>query len=382
MQRKNSLLAVVAIAAVAMSACGTSASQAPSTEAPATSASSQSSGPSQAGFQLELPTGTATGTVDTSKYAKPGPYRICFSNGFSGNSWRAMMLESLKNYAAQHQDLIKDLIIVDGQGDVNKQVSDIESCIAQKVDAIMLIANSGTAVAPAVAKAVAAGIPVVPFNLGVDGNDWTTYLGTDACQKGTLMAKWLVEKLGANGGGIISLGGIPGNSYTSTAWGCAQKQFEGTAVKVLAYKDANWQEDNAKVVCTDLLTAYSQIDGIWADGGQDTTGCLKAFVAAGRAPVPSTGDDYNGLFKLYLANKDQSPNFDIYTLSEPTYESKLALQLVFAILTGAPDVPHQYLFTGEPITGENAAQAVKPNLPDAVFVDNDLTDEQLQVIFK
>ena len=26
--------------------------------------------------------------VDVSKYAKEGPYRIGFSNGFSGNSWR------------------------------------------------------------------------------------------------------------------------------------------------------------------------------------------------------------------------------------------------------------------------------------------------------
>ncbi len=395
MHRRTNLLAALAIAAIVGSACSSAASTAaPSsaaataTEAPstaATPAASQAATASAAtaleAFQLDLPPGKGDVLVDTAKYSKPGPYRVCFSNGFSGNSWRAMMLQSLKNYADKHKDLISDLIIVDGQGDVNKQVSDIESCIAQKVDAIMLIANSGTAVAPVMKKAMDAGIVVVPFNLMVEGKDYTAYNGTDDCQRGTLAGKWLVEKLGPAGGGIIALGGIPGNSSTAAAWECTQKEFVGTAVKVLAYKDANWQEDNAKVVCTDLLTAQPQIDAVWSDGGQDTTGCLKAFVAANRPLVPSTGDDYNGLFKLYLANKDANPKFDIFTLSQPTYESKLALNQILAILTGNKEVYKTWLFAGGEITGANAAEKVKADLPDSVFVDNDLTDAQLKQIF-
>jgi ribose transport system substrate-binding protein len=388
--RRKSLLALLATAAIAASACTSTAApssgaatQAPSTAAtPATSQAAPASVAAGTGaFQMDLPPGKGDVLVDTAKYAKPGPYRICFSNGFSGNSWRAMMLQSLKNFADAHKDLISELIIVDGQGDVNKQVSDIESCIAQKVDAIMLIANSGTAVAPVMKKALDAGIVVAPFNLMVESQDYTAYNGTDDCQRGTLAGKWLVDKLGSAGGGIIALGGIPGNSSTAAAWTCTQKEFEGTNVKVLAYKDANWQEDNAKVVCTDLLAAYPQIDGVWSDGGQDTTGCLKAFVAANRPLVPSTGDDYNGLFKLYLANKDANPKFDIYTLSQPTYESKLALQQVLAILTGSKEVYKTWLFAGGEITGANAAEKAKADLPDSVFVDNDLTDVQLKQIF-
>ena len=387
MHRRTSLLSAVATAAIVLSACSSgatpspAASSAPSTTASSAPSSAPSAGSSTGAFKMDLPPGKGDVKVDTSKFAKAGPYRICFSNGFSGNSWRAMMLQSLKNYAALHADLIKDLIIVDGQNDVNKQVSDIESCIAQKVDAIMVIANSGTAVAPAIAKAVAAGIPVVPFNLGVGGNDYTAYTGTDDCARGTAAGKWLVDKLGTAGGGIIALGGIPGNSSTAAAWTCAQKEFVGTKVTVLAYKDANWQQDNAKVVCADLLNANPQIDGIWSDGSQDTTGCLQAFIAANRPLVPSTGDDYNGLFKLYLANKAANPKLDIFTLSQPTYESKLALELVFAILTGSDQVYHNYLFAGGEITGANAAEKVKADLPDSVFVDNDLSDAQLKQIF-
>jgi len=82
-----------------------------------------------------------------------------------------------------------------------------------------------------------------------------------------------------------------------------------------------------------------------------------------------------------LANKAANPKLDIFTLSQPTYESKLALELVFAILTGSDQVYHNYLFAGGEITGANAAEKVKADLPDSVFVDNDLSDAQLKQIF-
>src|SRR5215475_12744506 len=62
--------------------------------------------------------------VSGAKYKKNGPFRIGFSNGFSGNTLRTECLYALKKEAAQHKD-ISDLIIVDGQGDIAKQVNDI-----------------------------------------------------------------------------------------------------------------------------------------------------------------------------------------------------------------------------------------------------------------
>src|SRR5262245_1046831 len=61
--------------------------------------------------------------IDVASYAKEAPYRIGFSNGFSGNSWRAMALAYIAREQAMHPE-IGELIIVDGQGDNNKQVAD------------------------------------------------------------------------------------------------------------------------------------------------------------------------------------------------------------------------------------------------------------------
>lgn len=317
-------------------------------------------------------------TVDASKYKKDGPYRIGFSNGFSGNTWRTEMLASIKAEAAKHPE-IKDLIIVDGQGDNTKQVNDIESLISQQVDAILTIPNTGTSVVPPLRRALQQKIVTVPFNLPVEGTDWVAYVGTDPANKGQRLGVWLRDALGGKGK-IVALGGIPGNSYTASAWGAAQKVLKAAGIEVLAYRDANWEEDKAKVVMADLIAAYPEIDGVWADGAQDGAGAMKALLAAKRPLIPVTGDDYNGLLKLYAQNEATQPKFQIGLLSEPTWESTLALRTALKILKGE-NVPQQQIIEPQFITAENYKQYVKPDLPDGVFVDTDLSLAALKRLF-
>ena len=321
---------------------------------------------------------TAAGGMVQGK-KKKGPWRIGFSNGFSGNSWRAMCLAALKQEAAAHKTEIADLIIVDGQGDITKQVNDIEGLINQQVDAIMCIPNSGSAVANVLRDATREGIVTVPFNLPVDGEAWTTYAGTDPTKKGQALGAWLVKALSGKGK-IVGLGGLPGNSYTAACWAGAKEAFKGSAIEVLAMKDAFWEEDRAKVVMADLIAAYPEIDGIWCDGAQDATGACKALLAANRPLVPVTGDDYNGLLKLYVAQKAKQPKFDFGLMSEPTWESVIALRAALTLLGGG-SVPKRQIIQPGFITAENYRQYIKPDMPDGVFVDTNLDDAALKRIF-
>lgn len=308
---------------------------------------------------------------------KPGKLRIGFSNGFSGNTWRTECLASMQAEARANADRY-ELIVVDGQGDISKQVNDIDDLIVQNVDALLCIANSGTAVVPALRKVTRAGIVTVPFNLPVEGEHWTAYVGTDPHRKGATTGKRLSSMLGGKGK-IVALGGLPGNSYTAECWAGAMSEF-APGIEVLAFKDASWEEDRAKVVMADLLAAYPEIDGIWCDGGQDAAGALKAMMAANRALVPVTGDDYNGLLKLYAAQKGNNPKFQIACVSEPEWEGVVALRTAVKLLSGQ-DMPKQQTIYPVLIDGSNYQAYIKPNLPDGVFVDTNLTDAQLKQLF-
>ena len=323
---------------------------------------------------------TAVGeTVSGSKLKKKGPFRVGFSNGFSGNTWRTECLFSVKKEASQHKDL-SDLIIVDGQGDISKQVNDIENLVSQNVDAILCIPNSGSAVAPALREATRQGIVTVPFNLPVDGEDWTAFTGTDPEKKGFGLGKWLRAAVG-DSAKIVALGGLPGNSYTASAWAGAQKAFQGSDIQVLAFRDAYWEEDRAKVVMADLIAAYPEIDGVWCDGSQVAAGAMKALLAAKRPLLPVTGDDYNGLLKLYQEQSGNYPKFKIGLLSEPTWESVIALRTALKLLNGE-DVPKRQIIEPRLITSESYKEYLRPELPDGVFVDTDLSDEELKTLFK
>lgn len=310
--------------------------------------------------------------------AKPGPYRIGFSNGFSGNSWRAMCISALQTEAKNTPD-IAEFVVVDGQGDINKQVNDIETLINQQVDAILCIANSGSAVAPVLKAATEEGIVTIPFNLPVDGTDWSSYVGTDPEKKGAALGKWLNDTLGGKGK-IVALGGLPGNSYTAAGWKGAQANF-GPEIEVLAFKDASWEEDKAKVIMADLIAAYPEIDGVWCDGGQVGAGAMKALLAAGRPLVPVTGDDYNGLLKLYRAEKPNQPKFDIGVMSEPTWQGIFAMRAAVSLLKGE-EVAKQQILVPALITAANYEKYIRPDLPDGVFTDTSLTDDELRAIFK
>ena len=62
-----------------------------------------------------------------------------------------MAISALQAEAKKTPDLA-EFMVVDGQGDINKQVNDIETLVTQNVDAILVIANSGSAVAPVLKK--------------------------------------------------------------------------------------------------------------------------------------------------------------------------------------------------------------------------------------
>jgi ribose transport system substrate-binding protein len=300
---------------------------------------------------------------------------IGFSNGFSGNVWRAMMLHSVKNEAAKYPNV--EFIVVDGQGDISKQVNDIQSLIAMDVDGIMLIPNSPQAVEPVLIEARERGIKVCNFNLPLENEDaYDIYVGTDMVNKGYRVVSWLVEELDGRGK-VVALGGIPGNSGTAQWMKGAEKALDGTDIEILAYRDAYWQEDKAKIIMADLINAYGQIDGILADGGGPAAGALKALLDAGRPLVPSTGDDYNGLYKLYMKYKDEYPAFDIGTISEPTWQSREAFKALVKLLQGEP-MDEWVVVKPDLITGEDVGDYVKPDFPDALFLDNDLSDATLR----
>ena len=150
---------------------------------------------------------------------------------------------------------------------------------------------------------------------------------------------------------------------------------------MLRFDPAGWDRERARAVMAGLLGALPAIDGVWCDGGQDAAGAVDALLAARRPLVPVTGDDYNGLLKLYAAmTAGGAPGFAFGLISEPTWQSVVALRTALTLLGGGSVARQQFVLPAL-ITPANYRQYIRPGLPDAALVDTSLDDATLKRIF-
>ena len=80
----------------------------------------------------------------------------------AGSEWYEQLLRVSRNQA---EWMGADIIILDADGDIQKQIADLESLIVRDVDAMILNPHHTEAVLPAVRKVHEAGIPLVVVNI-------------------------------------------------------------------------------------------------------------------------------------------------------------------------------------------------------------------------
>src|SRR5665213_3761983 len=68
--------------------------------------------------------------VDTSKYKKAGPYKICFSNAAVDNPWRVVGWTDMQAQVVADKADIKSFTAADAEGKDDKQISDINSFVS------------------------------------------------------------------------------------------------------------------------------------------------------------------------------------------------------------------------------------------------------------
>lgn len=319
--------------------------------------------------------------VDTSMYAKEPPYTIGFINWSSANSWTVQIDQEVIEEASRYPE-IEEFIVVSSEGDANTQISQIEDMIVRGVDALLLIPVAPDAIVPAVEEAAEAGIPVIVFASNVNTDVMVTELHTDPVEFGRLQGEWLMNELNCEGN-IIVLNGVTGISTSDLRRQGLQEAIEacpdgGAGITILAEEDAAWAYDQGKLAVERMLAAYPDIDGVWSQGGAMTQGAIDAFEAAGRPLVPMTGEDNNGFMLAWMERMDEG--FRAMAASEPTWQSRVALQAALRILQGQP-VNSYYRLTVPTIYEDTVADYVRPEYSDAYWTNSLLPSEVADEIY-
>jgi ribose transport system substrate-binding protein len=215
------------------------------------------------------------------------PKKVGFAQTESNNPWRLAQTASMQDEAKKRG---YELVYTDAAGSAAKQVADVDSMIAQKVDAIFLAPREEKPLAQAVLKAKAAGIPVILLDRNVDqtiakpGEDFVTFIGSDFIEEGKRAAEWLIKATGGNAK-IIELEGTTGSSPANDRKKGFDDAIKGSAgMQILASQTGDFARDKGRQVMETLLQAHPDVTAVYAHNDEMAIGAIAALEAAGKVP--------------------------------------------------------------------------------------------------
>ena len=144
-----------------------------------------------------------------SAFAANKPLVIATSLPSMAFPWYVHMNQGYQGEAKKQGDIT--LIVLDGGNSASKQTADIESAITQKVDAILITPTDVDAIAPVLAQAIAAGIPVVTVDRPTNGVEGILYhVGADNVKGGEVQGHAIMDAF-PQGAKIFNLQGQLGS---------------------------------------------------------------------------------------------------------------------------------------------------------------------------
>jgi ribose transport system substrate-binding protein len=263
---------------------------------------------------------------------------IALSNAFYGNIWRHQMVDAFEAAAkqAKAEGRIADHIILNGDGTVAQQNSQIAELILKKVDAIAVDAASETANNGIIEKACKAGIKVISFD-SIASAPCNVQLNFDFKGYKKQQAEWVIKQIGDKGN-IIVVRGVKGSAPDADMFGAQDavlKQHPNVKVVATVYGQAT--ASVAQSAVANVLPSLPHVDAVLGQGGDDF-GVAQAFDQAGGAyaekpPVIEGGGSSN--FIKWWADKNKANGYTTISMNTTPGIGGAAFWLTLDYLKGA-----------------------------------------------
>ena len=235
--------------------------------------------------------------------------------------------------------------------DLNKQFTQIDNFIAAGVDLILLNPADPKAVAPAIARAQAAGIPVVAVDTAAEGADAT--VTTDNVQAGEIACQFIVDKLSGKGD-VVIVNGPQVSAVIDRVVGCKKVFGANSGIKVLSDdQDAKGSRDGGLNVMQSMLTRFEKIDAVFAINDPTGIGASLAAKQANRTNLFITSVD--GAPDIEAELKDTSSLVLASSSQDPYAMAQLATQIGIDLLNGKKPEQKVTLLPSKLVTRDNIA---------------------------
>jgi len=283
-----------------------------------------------------------------------------------GVSWSNFQEERWKTDEAAMKAAIaaagNKYISADAQSSAQKQLTDIESLIAQGANALIVLAQDASAIGPAVQKAIDEGIPVIGYDRLIE-NPHAFYITFDNKEVGRMQARGVYAVKPAGNYAFIK-----GSSADPNADFLFAGQMEVLKDAIAAGKIKNvgeaytdgWLPANAQKNMEQILTKNNnKVDAVVASNDGTAGGAIAALAAqglAGAVPVSGQDGDHAALNRVALGTQTVSVWKDARDLGNK------AAEIADLLAGGKPmsAIPGVVKFNGGPRKVEMNSLLLKP----------------------
>ncbi len=309
-----------------------------------------------------------------------GKITVAYADGFGENVWRRVTAMEFIQQALTYPEIGR-IEYTSAGGDAAKAISDIQAYTTKGVNVIVVFADAGDALLPAIKEAKESGITVVLHNgttSGTAGTDYLANISEDICGLGAGFVNAVIEGNPA-AKTIVALGGTPGNPLSATWQACAETEAaKHDGVKIAAKLDTNWTQEGTLTAVTAALSQFDPVDGYIYEYADGFRGAVRAYEAANKPMdfVAALRTDEQGLFCDWEAAANDK--FKIYYSSGQNFQSRFALTAAMMAVAGtAVDAQINVPFKMKP--------AVKglcnPDLPMETSVSTLVDQDTLKAMF-
>jgi ribose transport system substrate-binding protein len=212
-----------------------------------------------------------------------GPVKIAFSAPGADHGWMAAITENARDEAKELGDV--DLQVAEGVTDSAAQADQVETLIASKPDALVILPNEPDALTPVAQKAMAADIPVVNVDREfAEQGAYRSLITGDNYGIGYQAGNYFADELQCQGNvvEIQGIAGIPVTEDRSQGFRDAIKRRCQDGIKIVASQPADFVPDKGLSVMENILQAQDQIDAVYTHDDDMAEGVVAAIENANR----------------------------------------------------------------------------------------------------
>jgi inositol transport system substrate-binding protein len=176
------------------------------------------------------------------------------------------------------------LQFTDAQGDIARQLSQIENFVAQGAAAIIVNATDTSATASMTKIARGAGVPIVYVNRRPAEEtlpEGVVFVGSEELQAGTLEMEELARLMNYKGNVAIMVGELSSNGAQLRTKAVEQVVAKYPGMSIVEKQVANFQRERGLDLMNNWLTAGTKIDAVAANNDEMAIGAIMAIRQAG-----------------------------------------------------------------------------------------------------